>query len=148
MTAPSRRKLHLFQGLFAGALLIGIALVVLGYRNRSREFDESNQRARMISQMLGALVTYATEHESDTAQYPAFLSNRFGDAEMKRYAWITLRADPASSDIVLIERPEWVDGEWCFAAFGDAHVKKIRREDAARIIKETTPSLTAPAASP
>jgi hypothetical protein len=129
---------------FAVGLLGFIAWIINEYRISAQQME----RGRLMSQMLGALVAYSTEHDTATTQYPPYLAGRFGKDVMARYAWINSKANPASSDIVLIERPELVDGDWCFAALGDSHVKKVRRDEAAAIIRAAGSSITAPTPSP
>lgn len=128
----------------SGCALLGfIAWIIYEYRIRAQEMA----RLRFLSQLSGALIAYTTEHDQ-AKELPALLATRFGNDVMARYAWITTRTDLASSAIMLIERPDQVDGDWCLAVFGDGHVKKVRRDEAIGIIRDAQATITAPAPSP
>lgn len=101
-----------------------------------------------MAQVVSAVVAYAADRNATTPNYQSFLIDRFGKDVISRFSLVNSKTGLSSTEIVLIERPEMVAEEWCLAAFGDAHIKKLRRDEAASIINGAGSSFTSPAPSP
>ena len=125
--------------------LVGFILwIINGYRIRAQQAT----RGKAISQFAGALGAYLSEDDVRAENLPTMLTKRFGQDILVRYAVITATTNPTASDMILIERPEQIEGEWCFAVFGDLHVAKVQRQKADEIIRAANSKFTAPTPSP
>ena len=135
------------QRIAAYALVCGVIALFVWMLREHRLREQQMARGRLVSQLAAAMVFYMTERDDASGPSATILTDLFGKDVVDRHAILRNKADPAAGDILLIERPERVDSEWCFAVFGDGHVKKMRRDEAEAVIREHT-RLTAPAASP